>query len=207
MNNQYFRNLMIRIIDKYHFYVKKQLDIFTEKQRNFQRLLELKRDNWYLTKSEMHQIFKMETYKIKINTLKTISEITNNPIILDLQYISLINILYKLLLEKYKKSENSFNNFFNKIYYNRIKTFQEKQHKLITKKTVKLSKIDNDKLNKLITTIENLKYTTENCKNERLELISKIKCLGKNKFDIRTYVNYLPDHVYNSLQLIYTNII
>ena len=199
MNNQYFRNLMIRIIDKYHFSVKKQLDIFTEKQRNFQLLIELKRDNWYLTKSEMHQIFKMETYKIRINTLKTISEITNNPIIIDLQYISLLHILSKILLEKYKKSEDSFNKLFNKIYYNRINTFQEKQHKLIPRKSVKVRKIYNDKLNKLITNIENLKYTTENCKKKRLELISKLKCLGKNKFDIRTYVNFLPDNLYSSL--------
>lgn len=216
MNNKYTRNFYVVLFNKYHKDIKTQLELFFEKQRNFQLKLSINRDNTsWQTHQNIKDAMKLESMHTEINTEKNLRQITINPKNNSLEYITLLKIISGILLEKYKKSEHSLYKFIEKLSNNEVKTWEQKQNSRIKKNLINhieikikiynsKRKVESKKIKDVILEIKNLKYTTDNCYKNRLELISKLEKLLINhdgkKFDIYKYLNYLPDNLFIRLR-------
>ena len=216
MDDKYTRNLYVLLFKKYHKDIKTQLNCFFEKQRNFQLILELNRNNSPgRSNKDVNMSIKLESMHTEINTEKNLRQIAINPKNNSLEFITLLKIISLILLVKYKKSEHSLYKFIEKLSNNVVKTWDEKQKSKIKKKLINHIKIkrkiynserkvESKKIKAIILEIKNLKYTTDNCYKNRLELISKLENLLINhdvkKFDISKYVNYLPDNLFIRLR-------
>ena len=216
MDDKYTRNLYVLLFKKYHKDIKTQLELFYEKQRNFQLKLEINRDNssWQ-THQNIKDAMKLESMHTEIDTEKNLRQITINPKNNSLEFISLLKIISGILLVKYKKSEHSLYKFIEKLSNNLVKTWTQKQNSRIKKNLInhieiKIKiynserKVESKKIKDVISEIKTLNYTTDNCYKNRLELIGKLEKLLINhdgkKFDISKYVNYLPDNLFIRLK-------
>lgn len=214
--NSYSRDIIIQNVNKYHEHILVQLEKFFDRQRDFQFHQSIIRDNeWqFLTPEEMSRSFKLEKIRERSNTILNIQLIKKNLSITDLRYISLINILSKILLNKFLKSERSFAKFISKLRNNNLKTYKQKELS-IKKKIITLSlekkieefnvkRVNVKEIDPIIKQIEKLNFTTERALKKRLEVIQMLKKVIENcqkiEFNPRDYVNYLPDHIFNRVK-------
>ena len=115
------RDLIVRLINNYHKFIKLQLDIFFDKQRKFQFILEIKRSKWL---NYNKSIYRLEEFWRYNNTITNIKELKQKLPILDLQYQILIDFLITNILKKYKKSDKSFIKFIDKLQKNQLKNYK-----------------------------------------------------------------------------------
>jgi len=214
--NTYNRDIIVGLINKFHTQIRDQLELFFSKERDYQLKQDLFRNNWYLSDKQRKHQYKLEVMRIQLNTKKNLKNLTKYPVINRLEYITLLSILSNYLLFKYNKSEKSYSKFITKLNNNSIKTlnrkhFSKKQkiiNRIVKNKLIeyKSSLIDVTLCNKIIKDIECVHFTTDKANKKRLEIINTIKEMiirnVKIKIDIRLYINYLPDTVFNKLNIL-----
>ena len=208
----YYRDTIVRLLNKNHDLIKQKIENFYSKQRDFQFKLEIYRSNWFLNDEERSSEYRLEYFRTRINTVKNLQEFKNETKNLDLSYKCLLKLLSEYMIVKYKKSNNSLYKFLTKLSNNQVKTLKEKKISKIKKKIniINIKKTKHYKKNILninlskqcIQNIKKLPFTTQKSKINRNKLISELdKIIGNNqlKFEFKNYVNYIPDHIYHSL--------
>jgi hypothetical protein len=214
--NSYSRDIIIQNINSYHEHIKGQIEKFFDRQRDFQFHQSIIRDNeWqFLNSEQMSQSFKLEKIRERSNTILNIELLKKTLTINELRYISLINILSKILLKKFLKSEKSFGKFIFKLRNNSLKTCKQKElskkKKIITKSLKKkidvfrVKSVNVKEIDPIIKQIEKLNFTTEKALKKRIEVVQILKKVIENcqkiEFNFSEYVNYLPDHIFNRLK-------
>ena len=215
MDDPSIRNIIIRSVAKYNKPLNILISYFYALQRGYQMNLEFSRNTWYLSDNEHTLLYKREIYLTRLNTVKNLQNFDKGNKNYNLEFLALINILKPILINKFKKSENSLYKFIDKLSNNNIKQLKEKQlsktRKILTKHfKVKINAYYNSQINytnlkKIIIDIQKLNFTTEKTKIERDKIIrylDNIICnhhTKKNYNDIASFVNYLPDHLYNKI--------